>query len=106
MNHENHFFFRPPAWASDLSASLVPAWARVTSGVSGKLREERHTQPGRSGSDRSRGGPPNLVDAEVSVQSPHPNPNDHFKHVSGLAGLGEHVFITAIGLNQRMFWLK
>ena len=28
------------------------------------------------------------------------------KHVSGLAGLGEHVFITAIGLNQRMFWLK
>ena len=29
-----------------------------------------------------------------------------FKHVSGLAGLGEHVFITAIGLNQRMFWLK
>ena len=30
----------------------------------------------------------------------------HSKHVSGLAGLGEHVFITAIGLNQRMFWLK
>ena len=29
-----------------------------------------------------------------------------YKHVSGLAGLGEHVFITAIGLNQRMFWLK
>ena len=29
-----------------------------------------------------------------------------FKHVSGLAGLGEHAFITAIGLNQRMFWLK
>ena len=28
------------------------------------------------------------------------------KHVSGLAGLGEHAFITAIGLNQRMFWLK
>ena len=28
------------------------------------------------------------------------------KHVSGLAGLGEHVFITAIGLNQRMFWPK
>ena len=31
---------------------------------------------------------------------------DIYKHVSGLAGLGEHVFITAIGLNQRMFWLK
>ena len=29
-----------------------------------------------------------------------------YKHVSGLAGLGEHAFITAIGLNQRMFWLK
>ena len=30
----------------------------------------------------------------------------YLKHVSGLAGLGEHVFITAIGLNQQMFWLK